>query len=155
VYCPAAELRPIGSIVVVRLDPDLAPTGVDAEEDVLQPVERNVRDRVRFVDVDAERVEEQLDVGRARVTGLGRPGVDRELRATGLDILDTGVPTVGDVLEADAVVQLVVGLEKLEHVGLGGAGARAAERRRAGGHRYGQRGRRGGQRDQGSGSDEP
>ena len=51
------------------------------------------------------RVEEQLDVRRARVARLGRTRVDRELDATGLHVLDAGVAAVGDVLEVTFCVE--------------------------------------------------
>ena len=109
VYWPAAELRPIGSIVVDRFDPDTWFQLVSMPRKMFfSDVSEMLLIALALLTPMQSAVEKQLLVRRARVARLGRTRVDRELDATGLHVLDAGVAAVGDVLEVDVLVERVV-----------------------------------------------
>ncbi len=66
-------------------------------------LDADVAELVLRVDVEAEPVQEHLDVGRAGVAGEGRPGLAGELAGAVLDVFDAGVAAVGGVDEVDLV----------------------------------------------------
>jgi hypothetical protein len=100
---------------------------------------RDVGQLVLRVDVDAETVEIELDVGGPGVAGERRAGLAGKLAGAVLDVFDTGVAAVGGVDEVRAFVDLlrVGGEEGLQH-GLRGDRARPDQGRSAGRGRYGE-----------------
>src|ERR1700761_5638718 len=95
---------------------DLGPVRLDAPVDVVERFDADVFDLVRRVDVHAEPVEVQLDVGRPCIAGERGTSLAGELAGAGLNVFDAGVAAVRRVGEVDALVLLFVCLEKgLQH----------------------------------------
>src|SRR3954447_4094473 len=93
---------------------------------------RHVAHRVAPVDVDAQTVEVELDVGRARIARKRRTRLSRELAAALLDIAHAGVAAVCRVQEAHPPVRdlLVLREQRCQHR-LRGDGSRSDELGRA------------------------
>ena len=85
---------------------DLAPVGVDAEEDVLQPapIEMLLSELAGLTAMQRPSRNSLTYVVPASLGSGGRVLIANWLRA-GLDVLDAGVAAVGHVLEVDVVVE--------------------------------------------------
>src|SRR5436305_3429697 len=128
---------------------NLAPVGQQAAVDVMGLLDRDVADAVLRVDVEAEPVEVELDVGRPRVAGKGGTSLPGELAGPVLDVFDAGVASVGGVDEVDLMIDLLrvsreEGLQhRLRGHGAGpdqghGAGRRRRSEPQEGDRRYGE-----------------
>ena len=93
------------------------PVGDQPPVDVVGLLDADVAQLVLRVDVDAEPVEVELDVGRAGIAGERRAGLPGELAGSVLDVFDAGVAAVGGVDELDLPFGhlRVLGEQRLQH----------------------------------------